>query len=155
LGIEGAGLTTWEKIVDEFSSLDAITALNPSDLEAVSGFAEKSAIQIVDGLAARAAVIKQLLGTGVQPVEGKKRGQASQSLAEMQFVITGGLSRPRAEIEELIKDHGGKLGTSVSKHTSAVITNETDSQSSKMQKAKSLGTPIWTEQDLIQRLSGS
>ena len=152
LGIEGAGFTTWEKIVDEFSSLEAITALAPSDLEAVSGFAAKSAVQIVDGLAARATMIKQLLEVGVTPVEGKKRGQASQALADMQFVITGALSRPRAEIEELIKDHGGKLASSVSKNTSAVVTNETDSQSSKMVKAKSLGTPIWTEQDLIDKV---
>lgn len=153
LGIEGAGLTTWEKIVDEFHSLDVILELTPSDLEAVSGFAAKSAVQIVDGLSARTKMIHQLLEVGVQPVEGKKRGQASQLLADMQFVITGALSKPRAEIEGLIKDHGGKLASSVSKNTSAVITNETDSQSSKMLKAKSLGTPIWTEIDFLNKIA--
>lgn len=152
LGIEGAGLTTWEKIVDEFSSLEAIRALKPSDLEAVSGFAAKSAVQIVDGLSARSHMIKQLLDVGVEPIEGKKRGQASHVFADMQFVITGALSKPRAEIEDLIKDHGGKLSSSVSKNTTAVITNETDSQSSKMVKAKSLGTAIWTEMDLFNKI---
>lgn len=152
LGIEGAGFTTWEKIVDEFHSLETIMELQQSDLEAVSGFAAKSAVQIVDGLKARTKMIKELLAVGVAPVAGKKRGGASQALADFQLVITGALSRPRKEIEDLIKDHGGKLASSVSKNTTAVVTNETDSQSSKMMKAKSLGVPIWSEDELLQKI---
>ncbi len=155
LGIEGAGLTTWEKIVDEYHSLDAILLQQRTDFAALDGFAEKSALQIVEGLAARAPMIESLLAAGVEPVSGKRRGEASQSLKDMQFVITGALSRPRKEIEDAIKDHGGKVSSAVSKLTSALITNEADSQSSKMVKAQSLGIPIWSEDDLFLRLKKS
>lgn len=154
LGIEGAGLTTWEKIVDEFHSLDAILLQKRSDFEALDGFAEKSADQIVEGLTARTPMIQSLLAVGVEPVSGKRRGEVSKGLAEMQFVITGALSRPRKEIEDAVRDHGGKVSSAVSKLTTALITNEPDSQSSKMLKAKALKIPVWSEEELFKRLDG-
>jgi len=55
-------------------------------------------------------------------------------------------------VEKQIKAAGGKLGSAVSSATTALITNETDSTSSKMVKAKKLGIPIWSEAELARRL---
>ena len=70
----------------------------------------------------------------------------------MTFVITGSLSRPRNEIAKAIKDAGAKVSSSVSKNTSAVVTNDTDSTSSKMKKAKDLGLEIWNEDKLFEMI---
>ena len=51
--------------------------------------------------------------------------------------MTGTLSRPRAEIEELIEKHGGHAAGSVSKKTSYVLAGE--EAGSKLEKAKSSG----------------
>lgn len=152
LGIEGAGLTTWEKIVSEHPKLAEVRSLAVEDLIAIEGFAMRSATQIVEGLHRSKPLIDQLLSAGLKPQEGSIRQETSNALAGMQFVITGTLSRPRSEIEEMIKAAGGKLGSTVTKNTSVLVTNEQESTSSKMQKAKQLGVPMWTEEELLGRV---
>ena len=56
---------------------------------------------------------------------------------------------PRGEFEKLIKKNGGVMVGSVSKNTSYLITNETDSTSSKFVKAKDLNILIITEKKLL------
>ena len=50
------------------------------------------------------------------------------------------------------KEAGGKVGSSVSKNTDFIITNDTDSNSSKMVKAKALGIPVWNEEELYKNM---
>ena len=69
------------------------------------------------------------------------------------FVITGALSRPRAEVEAAIKAAGGKTASAVSKSTYAVITDDPTSASSKMQKARALGVLILDEAGLTALMS--
>lgn len=150
LGIEGAGLRTWEKIIENVPTLEAIQAMTAAELQEIEGFAEKSAEQIVAGLKDRSLVIKNLLKVGVTPVVQKAKFAPGEGpLAGQQFVITGALSMPRESIEKMIRDAGGKAASSVSKNTTALVTNEQDSGSSKMKKAKDLGIPVWTEDALL------
>lgn len=153
LGIEGAGQTTWEKLLEVFSDLDAILGAKVEDLVAIDGFAQKSSEQIVGGLQRSKALIKQLLSVGVKPT--LPQVVTDGPLSGMILVITGALSRPRKEVEDMIKAAGGRTGSSVSKTTSVLVTNETDSTSSKMVKAKSLGVKIWSEDKLYQSIGKS
>ena len=153
LGIEGAGQTTWEKLLEVFSDLDAILGAKVEDLVAIDGFAQKSSEQIVGGLQRSKALIKQLLAVGVKPT--LPQVVTDGPLSGMILVITGALSRPRKEVEDMIKAAGGRTGSSVSKTTSVLVTNETDSTSSKMVKAKSLGVKIWSEDKLYQSIGKS
>lgn len=66
----------------------------------------------------------------------------------LSFVITGKLSKPRKELESLIKEKGHNVSSSVSKETSFLVTN-VESNSSKYKKAKSLNIKIITENDLV------
>lgn len=152
LGIEGAGLTTWEKLLEEFPTLKAIRGAAEADIVAVNGFAEKTAAQIVTGLAARADLIDDLLDAGVKPTPPEAVANKDGPLSGKILVITGALSKPRAEVEKAIKAAGGKTGSSVSKTTFAVVTDDPDSGSSKMKKAKELGIKTWSEQDLWKAL---
>lgn len=153
MGIEGAGLRTWEKLIEHFHNLDTILAADAQTIAEIDGFAAKSAEQIVEGLKKRRSLIKKLLKVGVKPLLPKRRHAPGEGpLAGKQFVITGALSRSREEIEKLIRDAGGKASSSVSKNTFALVTGEPDSNSSKMKKAKELSIPIWTEEQLLSEI---
>ena len=154
LGIEGAGRTSWEKILETLPSLDKVRKATAETIAEIEGFAEKSANQIHKGLQLRSQTIEALLEVGVQPKHQGSSG-SDGSLSGKTFVITGSLSKPRAEIEKHIKGAGGKTSSSVSKNTFAVITNDTESTSSKMKKAKSLNIPVWNEDKLFNELGGA
>ena len=153
LGIEGSGLTTWEKVLAEFPSLDQILAASPEQLQTVDGIAEITAAQIVAGLRAKRKLIEGLLQAGVAPIASAAT-VGDGVLSGQTFVITGALSQPRAVVEKAIKAAGGRLAGSVAKTTHAVITDEPDSNSSKMLKAKALGIPVWSEAELWAALAG-
>ena len=69
------------------------------------------------------------------------------------FCVTGKFeTMKRSDIEKIITDRGGKLSGSVSKKTDYLLTNESDSGSSKAKKAKELGTPIMSESEFIAKV---
>lgn len=158
LGIEGAGTTTWEKLLSVFPSLERLKKASISDIQKIDGFAEKSAEQIVRGLEAKSPSMDELFSVGVSPTQPDVTTSVSKEslpLFGKQFVITGALSKPRSEIEKAIKAAGGHIGSAVSKNTFALVTNEVDSTSSKMKKAKELNLTIWSEEQLSKILSNS
>lgn len=67
------------------------------------------------------------------------------------FVVTGTVNhfKNRGELQKTIEDLGGKVAGSVSKNTSYLINNDTESASSKNKKAKELGVPIISEEDFL------
>ena len=70
------------------------------------------------------------------------------------FVITGSLDQfdNRDEAKEAIEAAGGKVTGSVSKKTDYLVNNDIQSGSSKNKKAKELGIPIITEEELLEML---
>jgi DNA ligase (NAD+) len=150
LGIEGAGQTTWEKLLEVFPNLDALFKATPSEIEEVEGFAEKTANQIVQGLLSRQILIEDLLSVGVDPivVDHQSEDSGDKPLAGKTLVITGAFTLPRSEVEKAIKSAGGKTASTVSKATSVVVTDDPASSSSKMKKARELGVLVWSEEEL-------
>ena len=75
----------------------------------------------------------------------------TQSLDGMTFVITGSLEQfaNRSALKEELERAGGKVTGSVTKKTTYLINNDTTSTSSKNKKAKELGIPILTEEEVI------
>lgn len=72
------------------------------------------------------------------------------------FVITGKLQnfKNRQELVDIIEAAGGKVQSSVSSKTNYLINNDINSTSSKNKKAKELGIPIITEEQLKEMLYG-
>jgi DNA ligase (NAD+) len=91
--------------------------------------------------------IAELRDLGVklsQDAPPKKAQAGAADLTGKTLVVTGTLSKyGREEIEELIREHGGKAAGSVSKATSYLIAG--DKAGSKLDKARSLGVPVLTE----------
>ena len=79
-----------------------------------------------------------------------KEEQQVTSLNGKTFVITGKLSKPRAEIKAMIEAAGGKVTGSVSGKTNYLVNNDSTSQTAKNIKAKELGVSIITEDELMQ-----
>jgi DNA ligase (NAD+) len=72
-------------------------------------------------------------------------------LAGKIFVITGALNQfeNRSELKDRIERLGGKVASSVSAKTTALVNNDILSSSSKNQKAKELGITILTEDQFL------
>ena len=85
----------------------------------------------------------------------EKNNSSSVDLSGKTFVITGSLIhyKNRDELVSIIESMGGKVSGSVSAKTSYLINNDTQSSSSKNQKAKQLNIPIISEQNFINMIS--
>ncbi|KAK6228472.1 hypothetical protein SCA6_000812 [Theobroma cacao] len=80
---------------------------------------------------------------------------APDCLAGLTFVISGTLdSLEREEAEDLIKRHGGRITTAVSKKTNYLLCDE-DIEGRKSSKAKELGIPFLTEDGLFDMIRAS
>jgi DNA ligase (NAD+) len=66
------------------------------------------------------------------------------------FIFTGKVTRPRKELEELAKQKGHKISSSVN---SSVILVAGEKAGSKLAKAKACNAPIWTEDQFIEFMS--
>ena len=78
--------------------------------------------------------------------------QVNHSLEGKSFVITGSLKHfsNRQLLQKAIEDANGKVSSSITGKTSYLINNDSNSTSSKNQKAKQLGIPIITEEEFIE-----
>ena len=86
----------------------------------------------------------------------KEERAENAALSGKVFVITGSLAhfQNRKELEEEIRKAGASTASSVSKNTSYLINNDKNSTSSKNKKAKELGIPILSEEDVLKLLKG-
>ena len=105
--------------------------------ESISGFfSEKENLKTLDTLKKLGV---KLSNPDYEAAAKKERGP----LDGLTIVVTGTLSRPRNEIEELVESLGGHAAGSVSKKTSYVLAG--DEAGSKLKKAKALGVKIINE----------
>ena len=149
IGIEGVSGAKSEKIISQgFNTIEKIMDLKKEQLEAIEGFAEKSAQSIIDSLKKKRSLINELINLGLK-LKSDTLNLGEGPLQGMKFCITGELSQPRSEIEKKIKLSGGLLVNSVSKNTNYLVTNEKESSSSKFIKAKELGIKIISEEELL------
>ena len=148
LGIDGVGSTVAELLADHFHSIDALQAASDEEIQALDGIGPILAHKIRGWFDSEANqhLLDELRAAGVN-MRAEKQAAASDQLAGLTFVLTGTLpSLTRDEASDLIKAHGGKVTSSVSKKTNYVLVG--DSPGSKAEKAAQLGVPIISEDDL-------
>jgi DNA ligase (NAD+) len=153
LGIRQVGEKTAKLLARRFLSLEALEAADEEALTSVSEIGPETARGILGWFAhgPNRALLSKLREAGVRMTESPAPPEAGGALSGGVFVLTGTLPRrSREEAAAAIESAGGKVSGSVSKKTTAVIAGE--EPGSKLDKARSLGVPVWTEADLDRAL---
>ncbi len=155
LGIRFVGTRASEILADRYGSMEALSAANEEQLTQIPEIGPKIAASIVEYLGSEQArsLLQKLTGAGVRMRQEKApAADGNLTLAGKQFVLTGTLtSLTRGEAEDLIKQRGGKVASSISKKTDYVVVGR--DPGSKYDKAVSLSVPILDE-DAFRRLAG-
>lgn len=151
LNILHVGLRTAEELAEHFETLDRLMEASVETLQKVTDIGPVVAQSIYDYFHSpqNREVIEHLREAGVNMrLLAPKKKAGPQKLAGKTLVVTGTLSRfTRHEIEDLIKQHGGKVGSAVSSKTDFLIVGE--DAGSKLEKAKKLGVKTLSEQDFL------
>lgn len=152
LGIRHVGARMAQILAQHFATLDAIEKATLEELLAIPTVGPMVAQSVVTYFSQpeTRALLRRLRERGVHPAEEGKA--PTGPLQGKVFVITGTLSRPRAEIQGLIERAGGKVTGSVSRNTDYVVVGENPGQ--KAQRARELGIPMIGEEELERLLRG-
>ena len=157
LGIRHIGVNVAELIASYYPNLVALE----HELQTNQG----ANLVKVDGLGPKIIESLQEFFSGKQYQEFKAQLASNPDLLDIQdtiskqigtkftglsFVITGTLTESRSHYEKIIKENGGKVGSSISTKTSYLLCG--DSPGSKLDKAEELGVKVIGEKELYELL---
>ena len=156
LGIPNVGLANAKVICRQFGNdLEKIRRLTLDELAQVDGIGPVIAGSFVEYFSGeeRQKKLDHLLSH--LEIE-QETEEITQELAGLQFVITGSLEHfdNRSQLKAAIEARGGKVTGSVTSRTSYLINNDTASSSSKNRKARELGVPVLSEEEVLKMLQG-
>ncbi|MDA8422715.1 MAG: NAD-dependent DNA ligase LigA [Nitrospiraceae bacterium] len=158
LGILHVGEYAAKQLARHFKTIDELYGIKPEQIvdirqmgaklaESISDFfSEKENLRTLDSL-------KKLGVTVSNPDYEAGARKEKGPLDGLTIVVTGTLSRPRNEIEDLIEGLGGHAAGSVSKKTSYVLAGE--EAGSKLDKAKTLGVKVINEEEFTKLIGKS
>ncbi len=155
LGIDNVGTGAAEALMKRFGSMDALAHATVEDMMQTEDIGPVSAQCVFDYFKTEAAqrLLEKFKVAGVkldQTPVAEPVGE--QPFSGQTVVITGTLpDRTREEAEQLITEHGGKVTKSVSKKTTFLLAGE--EAGSKLQKAETLGIPIYSLEEVLQRIA--
>ncbi len=152
LGIANIGVANAKMLCRHFSyDLDQLRNADVETLSTIEGVGEVIATAFVEYMQDKDNLQKIDHLLAELEVETPVVEEGSQTLAGLQFVITGSLNHfgSRNDLKEVIESKGGKVTGSVTGKTTALINNDITSNSSKNKKAKELGVPILSEDDFL------
>ena len=157
LGILNIGLSNAKLLCQHYrNDLNALMAASQEELTAIDGigpviagsftdyFADEQHRKELDDLLKEVELEKESFSEEERIFDGKV------------FVITGSLEhfKNRNALKEMLEKEGAKVAGSVSSKTSYLINNDSASASSKNKKARELGVPVITEEELIALMGG-
>ncbi len=151
LAIPHVGDSVADLLANEFGDIDTLKTAPADRLNAIDGIGPIMAQAIHDYFHDdhHVKIINELQTLGLKLKQDKRPSPTATGgadLAGKSIVVTGTLAKyQREEIESLIRSLGGKAVGSVSKNTSYVVAGE--KAGSKLDKAKSLGVPVLTEEE--------
>jgi DNA ligase (NAD+) len=154
LGIKNIGRQAGAELKKHFKSIHDLANASYEELVSINDVGDISANAIVDffSLMQNQDILERLEQAGMNFTANEDRSSGDQRFAGLTFVITGTLpNMGRSEMEELVKNYGGKVSGSVSKKTNFLIAGE--NAGSKLTKAQELGVEILSEADVLERLN--
>lgn len=137
----GIGIRKLKKIQEIYDK--SFLEISKDNLLEIEGIQEKTADKIIEKMDDAKSFIKQFESTNfsinydiLKQSDGKYSGQ--------NICFTGFRNK---ELQKKVEDMGGIIKSSVTKNTNLVVTNNVDSSSSKIKKAKELGITIINNED--------
>ncbi len=152
LGIRHIGGQTAQILAEQFCFLEVLMEADLEKLEAIEQIGPIVAQSVYEYFrnSKNRAVIQKLLNAGVSP-ERLSRPKRAGRLADKTIVVTGTLKGlTRQQIEQAIRQAGGKASSSVSKKTDFVLAGE--EAGSKLDKALKLGIKVINEKQFLEML---
>ena len=151
LGIPNVGRKTARDLAAAFGTLEMLEKATEEELVAIPDVGDIVAQSITEffSFPENMEMIDRLLKAGVHPREAQQ--QAGGVLDGLTIVVTGTLpTLSRNDAEEMIRQHGGKAASSVSKKTAFVVAGE--AAGSKLTKAQQLGIPVLDEAACMEKI---
>ncbi len=153
LGIPGIGKKTAKILAKNFNNIDNLIKASQEELSNIYDIGEVLASSVYnyfhdeDNL----KIIDSLKKYQVNTTYLAEEKNINSNFEGKKFVITGTLSiMKRDELKRYIENSGGVTVESVSKNVDVVIVGE--NPGSKYNKAQELNIPIWTEEDLKEKI---
>ena len=145
LSIEQVGEETAYDIAKHFGSLEKIQNAKYEEIEAIFGVGPTIARSLSDWFESKdnRKLIKNLL----KQVKIEKIN-VGQRLQGKSFVFTGSMNMDRDEAQNMVRNLGGVVSSSVSKNTTYVVAGE--NAGSKLEKARELGVEVISEERFIE-----
>lgn len=154
LGIRHVGGEGARLLATTFGTMDALMTATEEQIAAIDGIGPTIAAATAAFFAEpkNRDLIERLRDHGLAFEESTT--ETGTVLSGQTFVITGTLPNlSRAEAAKLIEEAGGRVTSSVSKNTTAVVVGE--SAGSKLERAKDLGIDVLDEAGLLRRIGAA
>jgi len=162
LGIPHVGAAAAKDLAVKFQSLEALSEskyedyIGPGKETVIAGIGTTMADAIIDhfNLPVNRTLVRDLAKAGVAPKAPAPVVPGTGPFVGKTFVLTGTLpTLTREEASEKIEAAGGKVTSSVSKKTNYVLAGA--DAGSKLDKAKTLGVAVISEEELMSLLGAS
>ncbi len=162
LGIPNVGTVLARPIAAKYGTLSAFraavaakdSAAMVAELSDIEGIGETIAMNVDKFLREPhvAAVLDKLAARGIDPVE-VVAAAADGPLTGKTLVVTGTLTKPRADVQKAIEAAGGKVAGSVSKKTTYLVAGA-DTGKTKLDAAAKFGVTVIDEAELDKLIAG-
>lgn len=157
LSIPYVGETVSRLLARAVRDIDTLMSLSEAELTAIDDIGPRIAASIIGYFAypGNRETVERLRGYGLKMVIPAEAEEGrTDILAGKNIVISGTFSRhSREEYKEMIERNGGKNVSSVSKKTSFIIAGD-NMGPAKLEKARSLGVPLVSEDEFLAMISG-
>jgi len=152
LGIRHVGKTVAEKLAQYFYTLDKIKEASFEQLISVDEIGETIAKSVNDFFSQESnlEMIARLKASGVKlALDQPSNENYGNKLSGLTLVVSGVFFKyDRASIKDMIKQHKGKITSSISSKTDYLVAGD-NMGPTKKEKALNLGVPILTETEFL------
>jgi DNA ligase (NAD+) len=155
LGIRHVGEHVAEVVAQRWPTLEGLRGANAQQFEDVAEIGPTVAASLASWLAdeGEQAQLDRMMTLGLSPVAPAMPVGDGGILSGKTYLFTGSLVElSRKEATEMVKSHGGKLLSGVSKNLSVLVVGE--KPGSKLKKAEALGIEVLTEAEFLALVRG-
>ncbi|MEM9326107.1 MAG: NAD-dependent DNA ligase LigA [Bacteroidota bacterium] len=155
LGIRYVGKTVAEKLSEHFGSMEALMKANHEEIAEVHEIGERIAASVVEYFRSETnrKMVDRLLEAGLQLNTLRPEGPVGDKLMGQTLVVSGVFEHiSREDLKQLIKQHGGKVASSISSKTNYLVAGS-NMGPAKLAKAESLGIEMIDEAQFLKMIS--